>query len=184
MSLKKAVIEKVVAGLILSGILYACSFIPGFYPAIWQFTKDAWAYTFASTSVPRWLLWLLVVLSATLVLRVAVGIFSRASGPSLFDYREDTILGLLWRWDYGSHGPQNLWCYCPTCDTSLVYSEARDYSEYGGGRNVIHLTCEHCGNRIKEFEGNRDYLLSRVLRQIDRTQRNGDWKKRIPNAAA
>lgn len=179
MSLKKAVTEKVAAGLILSAILYGCSFIPGFYPEIWRITKNSWIHLTDSTSVPHWLLGILILLSCALIIRVLSRLFRRLAGPSLHEYREDTILGLPWRWDYGLRGLTNLWCFCPVCDTALVYHEEQDFSEYGNGRKVVRLACDHCDTRIKTFEGDKNYLLERVSRQIDRTQRNGDWRKRI-----
>jgi len=184
MSLGKGIKQDVIAGLILAGLLYLCSFIPGFYPAIWKFVKAVASYISGSTWLPRWILFILILLSGILVLRAAYRFIRGASGPSVFDYREDTILGLTWRWDYGPNGPTNVWCYCPACDTSLVYTEDRDWTEYGQGRNVIRLTCETCGHRIKDFEGDHNHLIGRVLRQIDRIQRNNEWKKRIPNAKA
>lgn len=184
MSLFKGVKQDVIAGLILAGLLYLCSLIPGFYPAIWNFLKATSIYLVGSATLPRWALFLLILLSAIFVLRGSSRLFRGSASPSMFDYREDTILGLTWRWDYGPHGPTNVWCYCPTCDTSLVYSEDRDWTEYGQGRNLVILRCETCGNRVKDFEGDRDYLISRVLRQIDRIQRSGEWKKRIPDATA
>lgn len=184
MSLKKAVTEQVVAGLILAGVLYACSFIPGFYSVIWKFLTSAWRYTTASTTIPRWLLWCLILFAVTVTVRLSFRVLSRAAEPTVFDYRQDTILGLPWRWDYGSNGPRNLWCFCPACDTALLYSEEEGWSEYGRGRKVINLKCEHCGNRVQTSEGDRNYLIDRVMRQIDRVQRSGDWKKRIPDAKA
>src|SRR5205085_9824089 len=43
----------------------------------------------------------------------------------------------------------------------------------------VWFTCEHCGERLCESEGNKEYVLSKVFRQIDRKIRNGDWKHAV-----
>jgi len=183
MSLKKAITEKVIAGLILTIILYGCSFVHGFYPAIWNLTKTLWSYVTASASVPRWLLGILILAFSIQVLRVLIRVFRKKAEPSVLDYCEDIILDLTWRWqNYGPDDLTSLWCFCPACDTALIYNEEKDYSEYGRGRTVVHFSCDHCGKRVKTFDSDKNYLLQRVTRQIDRSRRNGDWRKRIRTA--
>jgi C4-type Zn-finger protein len=63
------------------------------------------------------------------------------------------------------------------CDTTLIYSEETDYTEYGGGRMMTTLQCERCSVKRAALEGTKEYALARVERQIDRAIRVGDWKK-------
>jgi hypothetical protein len=78
---------------------------------------------------------------------------------------ELTLFDVVWRWNYNYHGqPANLRAYCPTCDTQLVYTEDRFPDR-------VWFTCEHCNCRYYEENGDKDYALAKVYRQIDRNLR-------------
>ena len=66
----KGIIQKIIAGLVVAALLALFSAIPGFYSAIWKFVNAAWNYLSDSALVPRWLLFGLIILSGTLILRM------------------------------------------------------------------------------------------------------------------
>jgi hypothetical protein len=178
MSLKKSITENIIRTLVVALVLYLCSLIPGFYPAVWKVVVAGWKYVLGDASVPRWFLGLLLVVFSLYSLGVVLRLYGRLfRGPE--NYRRDVILQLPWRWEYYGSSITNLWCYCPICDTALVYRDTRDWSEQGQGRKIVELTCEHCKKRVAIFEGNCDYLIDCAKRQIAHNVRTGDWQKRV-----
>jgi hypothetical protein len=178
MNLKKSITEKIILALVVALIAYLCSLIPGFYPTVWKGVVSSWKYLLGDASVPRWFLGLLLVVFSLYSLGIVLRIHGRLfKGPE--NYRHDVILHLPWRWEYYGSSITNLWCYCPECDTALVYRDSRDWSESGQGRMIVELTCEHCRRRVATYEGNCDYLVNSVKRQIAHNVRKGDWQKRI-----
>ncbi len=146
----------------------------------WEFAKACWQYGVGAISIPRWLFAALVVLSASLIALLIVNMRRAAKSPSEYDYNENHFEGVLWRWHYAPGGMiTNLWCYCPTCDTVLVYrddyDDGRGYS--GIGNPVMHVTCERCGPKQATLAGHRESAVARVTRQIERNLRVGDWRK-------
>ena len=96
-------------------------------------------------------------------------------GPSRDDYTEDEFDGLVWRWHYGFGGSiESPWCFCPVCDSVLVYSEEGG-SMYEERRPAVHFTCEVCRVRRGTLDGDRAYIVARIRRLIDRKLRVGEW---------
>jgi hypothetical protein len=129
----------------------------------------------SSQSVPTWLLCLLVLLSVILVTTVWLKIRAANRGPSRDDYTEDEFDGLVWRWHYGFSGSiENPWCFCPSCDSILVYREDSG-DVYVGRKPTVHFTCERCGVHRGTLDGDRAYIVARIQRLIDRKLRVGEW---------
>ena len=95
----------------------------------------------------------------------------RNTDPTVTDYREDRFFGTVWRWHYAHGGPDGIWAFCPSCDTVLVYSYQRDFGDL---KTTLH--CETCNRAILTEPGDRDNLVGKVHRQIDRKIRSGEWK--------
>lgn len=96
---------------------------------------------------------------------------TKKTSPSLADYTEDRFFGVVWRWRYAQGGPSGAWAFCPKCDTILVYSYRHDYGDF---KTTLH--CETCEVDLATESGNKDDLVGKVHRQIDRKLRTGEWK--------
>lgn len=161
----------IIIAVVSAAILYGATFIPGVVRAVVYVTAHIGRFFAVFISAPRWVFFLLCLLALVAVYQMLRPLFRRAPAEaSIIDYHTDRFFGVVWRWRYGSHGaPQDLWCFCPRCDTQLVYTEDRFPDR-------VWFTCENCGERFYETEGTREYALSKVFRQIDRKIRNGEWK--------
>lgn len=162
--------SQVIAGLILATIIGGLSLIPNVFRWVADISSRFWNHLIRTSELPHWGLYLLALMSLqTLIYWIIVALKSK--GPNVADYNQDTFLGLKWRWSYVSGCPTGAWAFCPHCDTVLVYSENSSF-------DPVHrttLTCETCNRIMLEHEGNKDYLVEKVHRQIDRKMRNGEW---------
>lgn len=128
-------------------------------------------------AVPGWILALLGLLAFLTVLRW--GATLRRQVPEDDEphesYTSDYLYEAKWRWEWHGHDVQNLWCYCPSCDSELVYddSSCRDVLRLSEPRTEF--ICEHCGHKLVASikGGNRSYALSAVQREIRRKLRTG-----------
>ncbi|MBL8308014.1 MAG: hypothetical protein JNM33_15085 [Rubrivivax sp.] len=179
-SIKTNVIGGVIAGAVLAvgGAVWA------FAPAAWKWFTDLlasiWAHLTSAATVPTWWLYILYAISAAAVLTVALRVRAAATStePTFTDYTEDRFMGAVWRWRYAHGAPTGTWAFCPRCDTVLVYSYQRDYGDL---KTTLH--CETCRVDIATEPGDRDDLVGKVHRQIDRKIRTGEWKNYVERAA-
>ena len=180
-SIKNNVIGGVVAGVVLAigGAVWA------FAPNAWKWFTDlvssVWAHLTSSASVPTWWLYVLYIAGAAWLVRIGLGVYAATSSnePTSSDYREDRFFGAIWRWHYAHGGPAGTWAFCPTCDTVLVYSYQRDYGEL-----KTTLSCETCNRTVYSESGDKDDLVGKVHRQIDRRIRTGEWKNYVERKTA
>ena len=169
---KHPVRNGIIIGVSVMAIGYGATLIPGFWHWVAGTIASFWVYTWGTVTVGRWLLFLLSVGCVPVVIALFRWL-ARFRGPSYKDYREDKFFGVVWRWHYSFGEPAGLWCYCPHCDTALVYTDAYQ-------PNRVWFTCELCGQRQHEVTGgDKDYALSRIYRQIDRKLRNKEWLKLV-----
>jgi hypothetical protein len=164
----------VIIAVISAAILYGATFIPGLVRGVAKVALSVGQFLALTITMPRWLFVIVCILALAAICRAVRPLFVRAPhGASVKDYRTDSFFGVVWRWRYGFHGsPEDIWCFCPRCDTQLVYTEDR-YPDR------VWLTCEHCDERLHETTGSKEYVLSKVFRQIDRKIRNGEWKHNV-----
>ena len=174
-ALRVGIISTVVGGLILAAIL-------AFVPRAWSFTCHAfsliasaisafWSHLAASSSVPHWLLYLLVALALPFVCRTLARLRPDNSGDDPYRaYQTDVFFGVRWKWDYGyNNEPVGIWGECPQCRTDLVYS-------YDDILHRTDFTCETCHKTLAKLEGNKGFVLGKVARQVERKIRTGEWK--------
>lgn len=165
-----SVSSQVAAGLIVAAIIGALSFIPGVFKWVADASTALWSHLIATSGFPNWGLYLLALMSIqTLVYWIHLVI--KPKGPNVAAYNHDTFLGLKWRWSYISGLPSGAWAFCPQCDTMLVYSENSRFDP----NHQTALTCETCNRVMLQHEGDKDYLVQKIHRQIDRKVRNGEW---------
>lgn len=134
-----------------------------------------------SISIHLWLLILLSFGSMVALFIMLAPFFQKAKTPTFRDCREGTFEGVLWRWHYNFDGSvSDTWCFCPACDTALVYSAPGDDYSRGYRRTTTRFFCELCNTDKLTIEGDRHYLVQKVIRQIERIVRTAEWKKRLP----
>ena len=178
---RNGIIATVVGGL----ILYAIPSLRGFFVemmsrvcagVIW-----VWAALVSNYSVPGWVLLItglftLVGLVVGLVLLCVV--LRPQNEPAHRNYTGDMLYGAKWRWSWNGNEISNLWCFCPTCDAQLVYSE--DFTE-------TNFICERCPSNIEDRPyrsqgrviatvkgGDRYYAVNAAKREILRRIRTGE----------
>jgi rRNA processing protein Krr1/Pno1 len=144
---------------------------------VWIWVKiQAFAGLFGeSYSVPGWTLSILGLLALITIVRTIIGLLANTAAPHT-TYVEDILFGAKWRWSWSDGGISNLWCFCPTCDSELVYddSSARRFQVYEEPKTLF--ICEHCNRNVvgRVDGGNKNYALSSVEREIRRRIRTGE----------
>jgi hypothetical protein len=173
--IRNNVIAGVIATVIAALICYLAIFIPSVLRGCWDLCKALCGALLGTSRVPHWTLLLLAVMALPTAWRFGSSLLPRKEEtqepklPTVWDYTEDYLFGVVWRWTYDSHNQIiNLSPYCQVCDTQLVYWESF-------GRQV-HFECEQCGVVRYDQEGSKEDALGRVTRQIARKIRNNEWK--------
>ena len=165
-------------------------------PAVWKWfaglVAACWSWTFSSHATYGWALILLVLAFLAGLVLVAVALGSKQGSalsvlnaePHWTDFKEMTFDGVKWRWDYVGGQVKYLTPYCVRngCDLQ-VHPQFADYN-HRDGRQITEYKCDRCGNSPR-MEGEPYEIENRVLREIDRCHRNGEWKQFVkPKAAA
>jgi len=176
-SKERPILHKVLAGLIVAGLLWLATYIPGLWQALSTGFTWCWGKVIQDISLPAWALGPLVIGDIVLVLALVGKILSwhRAnSGPSWTDYTKDDFYGMVWRWDYSPIGGAitGLCCFCPRDDTVLVWIQSHDLAV----ERETTFRCETCGIDFGTMRGYSWDIEGKVKRQIDRKLRTGEWK--------
>jgi hypothetical protein len=143
---------------------------------MWSWMKvQAFAGLFVEHySVPGWTLTILGLLALITIVRIVIGLLANPAAPHT-SYVEDILFGAKWRWSWSGGGISNLWCFCPACDSELVYddSSARRFHAYEEPKTLF--ICEHCNRNVigRIDGGDKKYALSAVEREIRRRVRTG-----------
>lgn len=167
----------VIAGLITAAIIGAIGFIPGLWAWVLAKISASWnafcAHIMSTHEVPSWALYLLAIPAFFWLSRIALAAHERLTSnePQQSAYVQDNFFGVTWRWRYVGGAPTGIWAFCPSCDTQLVYS-----TNYEFGHQTVRLHCETCRHDLLQEEGDKDYLVAKAHRQIDRKIRNGEWR--------
>jgi hypothetical protein len=143
----------------------------------WSQVKSFYGLLTAEHPAPGWLLALLSLLAlATLVRWTLVLLRRKEDGPPEFQsYRTDHLYGAKWRWSWQGREVTNLWCFCPSCDSELVYDDSSCRDVLRREEPRTDFFCEHCGHtQVASIKGgNRGYALSAITREIRRKLRTG-----------
>ena len=131
-------------------------------------------------AVPVWLILIGVFLVIAGLFRF-IKLFLRKQAsktPSFWNYTEDTLYGVRWRWVWSGNRISDLWCYCPICDAQLVPSF--DFVQ-------TTFVCERCpptnsdrsiepmGKIVMVRSGNKDFIVGAAGREILRRLRTGEY---------
>lgn len=167
---KASLITGVVVAALAAAGAYGLFFVPGALPwlkSLYLYIRDN---LLATSTIPNWVLYLLLLS----VLYVAVSrmvLLIKPRQAKFTSYKKDNFLGIIWRWSYQRKLPVDPWCFCPECNTELVYT-------YTGSRSnqETELFCETCNITRLRHDGDKTYLINRVLRLIERKIRTEEWK--------
>jgi len=167
---------RVIAGVLTVGALWALSRIPGLLHWLWEIGVTFFNHLKGTSGLPNWGLYLLVLTAIHSFINIAKR-HKKPTGPKVTEYNQDDFLGLIWRWSYIGNTPHDPWAFCPRCDTMLVYTQSGRYDPI---QKTV-LVCETCNQERLQHDGNKDYLVGKIHRQIDRVIRTGEWTKKINN---
>ena len=168
--LRTLILGTAIGGLVLAFFLW----FAGYIPSIWQACKSAsiWLFRFllSSVPVPVWLIFLLSPLIVFTMFLIFADLRKKdVDHQNWRNDKQDEIMGMRWHWRYSSytHIIENLWCFCPDDYTELISSDA--YIQ-------VSFQCETCRKEFGPFQGNLNYVLGMVERQIRRKLRTDEWK--------
>lgn len=168
----------IVSGVFTVAIVAAISFMPGAWVWFLDLLSRFLGYLQNTSELPNWSLHLLAIFSVLWLVGIVlkIGTVFRSDDPGISSYLEDRFFGAIWRWEYVNGKPVNIWAYRPQCDTELIYSHQRDVGE----TNTM-LICETCDRSVLTQSGDKNYLIAKVYRQIERKLRTGEWSCTVQN---
>ena len=171
----------VIASLILGiGILFFIpqthdyvidSFLQIWFGIIWTYEALLTSYT-----VPLWVLIIISVLALTTTIRFLINLQSNTK-PEHLSYKEDFIYGANWRWKWTKNEVSNIQCYCPKCDSLLVYDDSSCHTRYTDVTKTDFI-CQNCESQLVTsiHGGNKNYAINAVKREIERRIRTNEYK--------
>ena len=173
---KDPVWSKVIAAAIIGVSGAVLSYRLDWWPPITRGFR--WFVTFvcSATSVPNWLLAILLVcavpslvVAALIIWGVTVSPRSSASGWQ--NYKHDEFFKLRWRWSYSTidGAITQLHSFCPNCDYQVF--PQNNWS----GRTRIFFKCDSCGQQLGEFAETAEVLESKVTRLVQQKIRNNTF---------
>lgn len=153
----------------------------GWLSPLWSWTQNAfgslWTHLMAQSQWPNWSAYLVSLLAASAWFLLARRHW-RNRKDSTWRFNQLSFLGVVWRWDSTSGLPSAVLSYCPACDTRLVYEQIPADHYFETPQRLL-LHCETCGCERFRIDGNLAYMNARIIREIDRLHRTGEWKKHV-----
>jgi len=177
-SIRNAIIATVIGGIILSIILSVREFLSNMFFSLWTGLLWLWKLVVADYALPGWVIFLFGLFSI-ITLCHFLGPIIKREALSYSEYKSDFFHGAKWRWDWVNNKIFNLWCYCPKCDSELVFGH--QIPAYSAVNEIMtEFTCEHCGNiKATSLQGDRDHAISTIEREIRRNVRTGEYKSTL-----
>jgi hypothetical protein len=175
---KDPVWSKVIAAGILALIASVSAYFLGAWPSIKAILSQAWSFVLSSTSVPNWLLGIMMVpcllLGYVLLIGLKEWLAGGESGVSFKNYTKDNFFGLLWMWRYSGNGIDNLHSLCPRCQYQIL---PKDASFYAAVPRYDYI-CDDCGYSAGSIEGDPEELHQKVELKIQKALRTGEWAEK------
>lgn len=141
---------------------YAVSFL------LWVWSGLAWCWGALTDtySLPGWA-WLIIFVFALIgVVNLYIAVKGESKEPEFKSYVEDFMHGAKWRWSWIGNQIANVWCFCPSCDATLVYddSSCRTFGQI----NKTDFICENCAHSVVASinGGDRYYAIGAIEREI------------------
>jgi predicted RNA-binding Zn-ribbon protein involved in translation (DUF1610 family) len=174
-SVRNGVIGTVLGGVILAVLAEIWPPFMSLLIWLWELLLALIGLLGAPYSVPGWLLLIVGLLATPTVVRFILNFRSPESPPHT-RYVEDILYGTRWRWSWRTDSIKNLWCYCPRCDSELVYDDSSCRNLYADISKTDFI-CEHCGHLTvgSIVGGDKSYALSAIEREIRRKIRTNEF---------
>ena len=175
-SIGNGVIASVIAGVALVALPIVRGYAARFFLWLWSGLIWCWEALLSSHSLPGWA-WLVIFFLALIgLINICIRIKGEAE-PPYKSYVEDFLYGAKWRWHWTGNRISNIWCFCPTCDATLVYNDSAYRLSDVRKTDFI---CENCGNRViaTVSGGDKTYAIGAVEREVLRRIRTEEYKKR------
>lgn len=186
MAVHDGIPTKVTVGVITGVILTALGYIErSWLPIAWSeivwLFGVVWSWLATGHSVYGWLLIILIIFTTVACFCLVAALVYQIPQFNWSNYRQDTFLGFVWRWDYFGNRIGDPVPYCCHCDTQIVPQETSEYGSTFQRQIFTSYVCDHCNTNDKRNESFQQ-TQNKVSRQIDRKLRNDEWKKALPNA--
>lgn len=149
-----------------------------------------------SLAIPNVVVYAMILLSTFYIVSVLIEHQTKSSLKKypFLEYTEDKLEGVICRWVLVISNSEpvvsKLRWYCPECDTQLIcnvreitgmeYARKKRQSIVDAEQPGVFtkLMCEHCHQiRLPEYSGSVDQLNRKIIDQIERKLRSGEWKK-------
>ena len=164
---RNGIIATVVGGLILSALPQMRSFWADVMSWAWAGVTWIWTALISYYSMPGWAFLIVGLLALVGLVGILVGIYvvlRSENEPEYKNYTEDRLYGAKWRWSWTAGKISNLWCFCPSCDLQLVYSESIYETAF---------ICERCpSNELDRYHYHHHY--DRPQGRVVTTVKGGD----------
>jgi hypothetical protein len=172
-NIRNGVVASVVAGMLILLIPTLREYSLKALKWVWSGINWLWNSLFENYVFSGWFLLILFALALIGILIIFFAIKSNFDTSEHDGYKSDSMFNMNWRWSWNGYNINNLWCFCPTCDATLVYDDTSSHSYYDP--TVTDFICENCSNRIVGTitGGNKSYAIGAVKREIQRRIRTG-----------
>ena len=173
---KKIWKDPVWSTVIAVGVLALIPLIAPYFYGAWSYIyatlSQACSFLLASSSVPNWLLALMIMLFVyVLLIAFKEWLAGNETELNFKNYTKDYFFGLLWVWRYSSNRIDNLHSLCPRCQYQILPKNASSYIAVPRYEYI----CEDCGYFCGSFEGNPEELHQKVELKIQKALRTGEW---------
>lgn len=177
-TIRNGIIATVIGGILLSFWPPFLNIIKKIFLWLWRVLVAIFTYLQTEHSVYGWVIVILSIMSVVLALHLISMIRKHEPGFQEL-YKEDSLFGVDWFWDYINKKIIRLWCLCPKCKNELVYSEfiPNQFNYMHKGKSpYTEFICERCGVTKSKIDGDKTHALSTVEREIRRKIRTEEWK--------
>lgn len=138
-----------------------------------EIIKKTFSFLASGITLPVWLVIFMAILSIVLICIVAYNILNKEQQTTRYNYTEDMINGIKWRWQWDFGRISGLTPFCPNCDLVLSYMEPWRWDS----NPMTEFNCDHCSRTVGTIKGDYNYAIGFVKREIDRKQRNNLYKR-------
>jgi hypothetical protein len=177
-SVRNGVIATVVGGIALAALSALWPAFKRFLLWLWEQVMWFGSFFTDSYSLKGWILGGLILLALPTAIRFLLGLKPQDQ-PAFTRYVDDMLFKAKWRWTWLGSEISNLWCFCPQCDSELVYDDSSCRNIYSREPEKTLFICEHCGHLTiaSIVGGDKDYAISAVKREIRRRIRTNEYQQ-------
>ncbi|EPM4854000.1 hypothetical protein ACTIRA_004597 [Vibrio parahaemolyticus] len=174
-SIRNGAMASILAGVALAFIPELRSYGVVVLERCWSLVLWCWIALIDTYALPGWLWIPIMLLTLMGVSSIYQSLKVSKKQPEYIKYQEDFLYSVKWRWTWHDNKISNLWCFCPSCDATLVYDDSSCRSFYEESKTDF--ICENCHNRIVTTVkgGDHYYAIEAAEREILRRIRTGEY---------